>query len=175
MYSSDVTEPYNYGTTATYQCDSGYELTRGDTVRTCTGDGSSPVGQWNGSPSVCSGTEYMYAGRTSDISCKVSMFPNNDTLLTAVSCGSPPSIDNGSPGIPIRATFGGVVTYSCDTGFVLSGNATVKCLASANWGPLPFCSGKRVVQINSFIQVSYKCKRVVLISYKFHTSVCFLN
>ena len=60
-YSNNITDPYDYETTATYQCDSGYELTGGDTVRTCTGDGSSPVGQWNGSPSVCSGTEYMHA------------------------------------------------------------------------------------------------------------------
>ena len=54
-YSSDTTEPYDYGTTAIYQCDSGYELTGGDTVRTCTGDGSSPVGQWDGTAPTCSG------------------------------------------------------------------------------------------------------------------------
>ena len=54
-YSTDTTEPYDYGTTATYQCDSGYELTGGDTVRTCTGDGSSPVGEWNGTLPVCAG------------------------------------------------------------------------------------------------------------------------
>ena len=48
-------DPYDYGTTATYQCDSGYELTGGDTVRTCTGDGSSPVGQWNGTTPNCTG------------------------------------------------------------------------------------------------------------------------
>ena len=55
-YSSDTTESYDYGTKATYQCDSGYELTGGDTVRTCTGDGSSLVGQWNGTVPNCSGT-----------------------------------------------------------------------------------------------------------------------
>ena len=56
VYSSDTTESYDYGTTATYQCDSGYELSGGDTMRTCTGDGSSPVGQWNGTGSIsCTG------------------------------------------------------------------------------------------------------------------------
>ena len=56
-YSTVATEDqYVYGTTATYQCDSGYELTGRDTVRTCTGDGSSPVGQWNGTASICLGT-----------------------------------------------------------------------------------------------------------------------
>ena len=54
-YSSAIAEHYDYGTTATYQCDSGYELTGGDTVRTCTGDGSSPVGQWNRTASKCAG------------------------------------------------------------------------------------------------------------------------
>ena len=54
-YSSDTTESYDYGATATYQCDSGYELTGGDDERTCTGDGSSPVGQWNGTAPHCAG------------------------------------------------------------------------------------------------------------------------
>ena len=58
-YSSDTTEPYDYGTTAMYQCDSGYELTGGDTVRTCTGDGSSSVGQWNGTAPNCTGTRFL--------------------------------------------------------------------------------------------------------------------
>ena len=50
-----IEDQYDYGTTATYQCNSGYELTGGDTVRTCTGDGSSPVGQWNGTTPLCTG------------------------------------------------------------------------------------------------------------------------
>ena len=56
-YSSKATDSHTYGTTATYQCDSGYELTGGDTVRTCTGDGSSPVSQWNGTAPVCTGKD----------------------------------------------------------------------------------------------------------------------
>ena len=57
IYSIDTAmSQYDNGTTATYQCDSGYELTGGDTVRTCTGDGSSPVGQWNGTAPNCSGS-----------------------------------------------------------------------------------------------------------------------
>ena len=56
IYSTGTAEDqFDYGTTATYQCDSGYELTGGDTVRTCTGDGSSPVGQWNGTTPTCFG------------------------------------------------------------------------------------------------------------------------
>ena len=57
-YSSDAAmSQYDNGTTATFQCDSGYELTGGDTVRTCTGNGSSPVGQWIGTAPVCTGKD----------------------------------------------------------------------------------------------------------------------
>ena len=56
VYSSDMTEPYDYGTTATYECDTGYEITGGESERTCTSDGSSSVGQWSGTAPVCSGT-----------------------------------------------------------------------------------------------------------------------
>ena len=66
-YSDDTAmSQYDYGTTATNQCDSGYELTGGDTVRTCTGDGSSPEDQWNGTAPVCSGIN-MHAN-TNDFS-----------------------------------------------------------------------------------------------------------
>ena len=62
-YSIDTAmSQYDYGTTATYQCDSRYELTGGDTVRTCTGDGSSPVGQWIGTAPNCSGS-HVHATR----------------------------------------------------------------------------------------------------------------
>ncbi len=55
VYSSDTT-PYDYGTTAMYECDPGYELTSGPSKRICTGDGNSSVGYWSGSIAVCSGT-----------------------------------------------------------------------------------------------------------------------
>ncbi len=54
-----TTDRYNYGTTATYQCNSGHVmLTIGDNERTCTGDGSSPSGQWNGTAPQCGRTFY---------------------------------------------------------------------------------------------------------------------
>ena len=55
-----IKSQYIYGTTATYQCNSGYELTGGDTVRTCSGDGSSPVGQWSGTTPMCLGKKTVY-------------------------------------------------------------------------------------------------------------------
>ena len=61
VYSSGgTTPPFDYGTTATYQCNDGYSLASGDSVRTCsTGDGMSSVGQWSGTAPVCSGIVFI--------------------------------------------------------------------------------------------------------------------
>ena len=59
----------------------------------------------------------------------------------SVSCGSPPSIPNGSPGTPNSTTFGGTVTYSCDPGYIMidSTNNLVTCLSTGNWSAPPSC------------------------------------
>ncbi len=54
VYSSDTTEPYDYETTASYQCDPGYNRTGGDNERSCTGNGTTPIGDWNGTATICS-------------------------------------------------------------------------------------------------------------------------
>ncbi len=60
IYSSgSTTPPFDYGTTATYQCNNGYSLASGDRVRTCTSNGTSSVGQWSGTAPVCSGTVFI--------------------------------------------------------------------------------------------------------------------
>ncbi len=46
-------EVFNYGTAATYQCNPGYIITSVDRVRTCTGNGSTPSGQWDGTAPQC--------------------------------------------------------------------------------------------------------------------------
>ena len=56
IYTGDTTEPYIYGTTAVHECNLGYELTSGDSERTCIGDFMSSVGMWSGTTAVCSGS-----------------------------------------------------------------------------------------------------------------------
>ena len=56
-------------------------------------------------------------------------------------CGTPPSITNGSPGIPTTTAFTGTVTYSCNDGYALFGIATSTCLANATWSRPPECRG----------------------------------
>ena len=62
-YSPDNTPPYLFGTQAKYVtvCPEGLERSGGDDVKTCTGDSSSPLGQWNGTAPVCtSKIAYQY-------------------------------------------------------------------------------------------------------------------
>ncbi len=61
---------------------------------------------------------------------------------TVVDCGSPTTIDNGSPGSPTSTTYQGTVTYTCVSGYEVSTGGTTAmatCLASGAWGPLPTC------------------------------------
>ena len=54
-FTIDNTAPFDFGTNATYSCDSGFGLSGEDTVRTCDGDGSSPKGEWTGDAPTCDG------------------------------------------------------------------------------------------------------------------------
>ena len=54
-YSTDLTATFDAPTTATYKCDPGYSLVGGDTVRICTGTGTSTSGFWTGSTPTCEG------------------------------------------------------------------------------------------------------------------------
>ncbi len=53
---------YSYGTTATYQCNPGYNITSRDSVRTCTGDGTSTVGEWDTAAPQCPRTFFIVTG-----------------------------------------------------------------------------------------------------------------
>jgi len=54
MYSSGVGSVIIYGTVATYSCDEGFIL-QGSLIRSCSGDGSTPLGAFDGVEPVCSG------------------------------------------------------------------------------------------------------------------------
>ena len=51
-YSSDTTAPHDFGTVATFSCNTGCSRS-GDSTITCGGDGSSQSGVWSGSSPVC--------------------------------------------------------------------------------------------------------------------------
>ena len=80
--------------------------------------------------------------------CNAKFIEFSVALLThciATNCNSPPFISNGSPGTPTRTTYGGTVTYSCNIGYVLSGSAIVRCLASGSWSTEPTCQRKIII------------------------------
>ena len=53
VFSSDTTEPYSIGTTATHSCDSGFVLS-GSSERTCMQDDQEDaVGVWTNSAPAC--------------------------------------------------------------------------------------------------------------------------
>ncbi len=57
-YATDTTSPFDYQTTATYSCDTGYGLSGDDSARTCVSSGG--PGEWNGIELTCEGTYNSY-------------------------------------------------------------------------------------------------------------------
>ena len=56
FYYNDVPPaPYDFGTQATYICDSGFGLNGGDATRTCSGGGANTNGTWSGRAPACEG------------------------------------------------------------------------------------------------------------------------
>ncbi|XP_060554824.1 uncharacterized protein LOC132715776 [Ruditapes philippinarum] len=99
----------NYNTAVTYTCDTGYEVTSGDTVRTCEAS------------SVLSGTLPV---------CSIVNCSNIEVVTLGTK--SPTSA---------TVTYGTSVTYTCDFGYeISSGDASRTCQASGSLsGTLPVC------------------------------------
>lgn len=70
--------------------------------------------------------------------------------LPVVKCLHPPAITNGKLQGNTSDTFfyGASVSYSCDSGYSLSGDAFITCTASGTWShPPPQCKGVCVCEI----------------------------
>lgn len=68
----------------------------------------------------------------------------------AVQCPQPPNITNGRPQGNTSGTFpsGAAVSYSCNPGYSLLGNAFINCTGSGSWSqPLPRCKGESVLPL----------------------------
>ena len=135
---SDLTLGEN--TVATHTCEAGSALTTDLSARTCgvTSNSLSGVGDWSGSPLVCAGmgpphtyttnhSHYLTGGACPDL-----------TALNGVISYSTVS-DNGYR----RVTT--VATYSCDTGFDLTGGDSMRTCTAGAWdGSEPTCTGESV-------------------------------
>ncbi|XP_064395137.1 E-selectin-like [Halichondria panicea] len=102
--SSAENDTYAFDVVATYSCDTGFYLV-GNSSRTCTGDGSSTTGAFDGEAPFCEG-----------ITCHLMTSPNNGTI----------SYNTTSNTFSI-IHFNETATYKCDPGFSLIGNNSRTC------------------------------------------------
>ena len=142
-----TTSPFTYGTEATYTCEEGFGLTGGNRVRTCEGSSSSPNGVWSGNVPTCQGNQS---------SCRL-IFNNSIFITAAITCSGLTSPTNAmitfSPSSSTPYSFGTMASYSCVSGFGLSGgDATRTCEGdgsspSGMWsGVIPSCGGMQYVR-----------------------------
>ena len=63
-------------------------------------------------------------------------------ISTVVDCGSLTDPANSQVDLTSRTTFNQTATYSCNTGYNLTGDSTRTCQATGNWsGSAPTCVG----------------------------------
>ena len=140
-YAADTTSPFDYQTTASYSCDTGFGLSGGDSVRTCVSSSAGP-GEWSGTAPTCEGWHQINFRIT--FTC---------FLHPALMCSDLPVPDNGgivySSGMTSLYDFGTTATYMCDTGFGISGGNVLRTCRGSGLSPngtwtgiAPLCDGK---------------------------------
>jgi hypothetical protein len=152
-----------YGATATYSCDAGYTMT-GSNTRIC-----QPNGTWDGSAPTCTIVDCLALTAPTNGSVNVTTTTYNSTATyscstgynissttprtcqangewsgtaptcTLVDCLALTAPDHGSVSAPIT-TYNSTATYSCTTGYLLTGDSTRTCQVSGLWsGTAPTC------------------------------------
>ncbi len=116
VYSSDTTPPYDYGTTAVYECDTGYEITSGD----------------NSDKASCSGILNIIS---IIIIISILLALCDDITLTNGRVTYDPT---SSPRLE-----GTTATHNCNSGYVLFGERERMCQSDRTWsGEIVTCNGK---------------------------------
>ncbi|HET7538646.1 MAG TPA: hypothetical protein VFK05_02205 [Polyangiaceae bacterium] len=157
-----------FGATATYSCNAGYTIS-GMATRTCQPDGTwsgtaptcaakdcgTLAAPSNGSISVpstlvgatatysCNATSGYTLSGSATRQCQTSAtWSGTAPTCTLKDCGALTSPTNGSVS-QSNTKVGGTATYSCNSGYVLNGNATRTCQTSGAWdGSAPTCTQK---------------------------------
>ena len=111
--------------TATYTCNTGYNL-NGVTTRTC-----QATGDWSGSDPTCDSTLSYPASCVQCFNCL--FFP------AVVTCPALTNPDNGMVNV-LNNNFGTVANYTCNTGYMLTGDVIRVCEVNGDWsGTAPTC------------------------------------
>ena len=135
---------YDFNVEATYSCDTGFSLVDNNT-RTCTGDGSSTTGSFDGESPTCVGE-----------SMKNTKLYTPFYLYTVITCPPLNDLSNGTVTYNVESDnleFGTQAIYSCDNGFSLVGNTTRTCTGDGSSttssfdGEAPTCEGEYPVNI----------------------------
>ncbi|KAK4809250.1 hypothetical protein QYF61_016064 [Mycteria americana] len=114
-HSGHLMDTFSYADVVIYTCDPGHPLAGEPSIFCTTEDGEHGV--WSGPPPRCGVSQ----------------------------CSHPPAIANGKHSGQGRAVFasGMSVSYACDPGYVLVGEAQLNCTSSGAWSvPAPRCEGR---------------------------------
>ena len=118
--------------TATYTCNTGYNLT-GDMTRTCGANGT-----WSWTALTCD--------RTLNCFHDLIIIPT----YIAVDCGSLSDPGNGIVDAS-NTTLMNTATYTCNTGYNLTGDTTRTCQANGTWSGTAACTRKLIVFMISLL------------------------
>jgi hypothetical protein len=156
--------PTTYGSTANYTCNTGFGLS-GSATRTCLADGNwsdtaptcvlgdcgaltNPVNgkvyatstTFGSTATYACDTGYVLTGSASRSCLDGGLWSGDAPTCPVVDCYSPPGISWGTVS-QTSTTYGSTATYSCSTGWSLSGAITRTCDADGYWsGTLPICT-----------------------------------
>ncbi|XP_066480760.1 complement receptor type 1-like [Tiliqua scincoides] len=166
---TEILEDFAYGSSVTYHCETGYELTGAPTIH-CLSSGSwdQPAAQLMRCPLPPRVLHGEYIGKNFTLGSSVfyicdtgySLF--GEHVVTCIlggssaanwsdppkckGCPAPPEIAHGKADTEILEDFayGSSVTYHCETGYDLTGATTIHCLSSGSWNqPAPKCKGRQ--------------------------------
>ena len=119
--SSGTTGVGYEGDTCNFTCNTDYELTGSDT-RTCQSDGN-----WNGTVTICSGTGKL----------GYKLIHLYLDMLHILVCPRLDNPANGKRDCPLGdnevAYYKDICSFSCNTGYELTGDVTRTCQSDGNW------------------------------------------
>ena len=84
--------------------------------------------------------------------------------IQAVNCGRVPSIQDGRVDFSGGTTFGSTITYFCNTGYTLTGDASRNCQANGTYdGSEPTCDCTYILYNETFMRHYNDEKKTVMI------------
>jgi len=155
VYSSTFLD---YSTLATYICDTGYGISSGNVIRTCSGDGLTPDGTWTGVPPSCQGItdRFIFIDAWPLLFFFLNYYNNYNYVpsyfsIVEIFCSELDSVANGLisyiPDTTPPFDYRTVAIHTCNEGYFREGNDLRTCTGDGlstdgDWdGDRPTCRG----------------------------------